>query len=364
MEQRILQTRIACPENTLAVIRRLQEAGHQAVLAGGCVRDALLGRTANDWDVATSALPDQVEALFEKTVAVGKQFGIIVVVLPDGSHCEVATFRGEGRYLDGRHPSEIRFVDMEEDVKRRDFTVNALLADPVSGEIYDFTGGLEDLKNGILRAVGEPSRRFEEDRLRVLRAIRFAASLGFQIHPDTVAAIAPALPFLKQCLSAERIAAETDKMLLCGNSQYAFRMLEETGILRVLFPELAACIGVQQPPQFHPEGDVWQHQLKLMGALDLIIRKCRRIDSPVPPEERQNHEGALAAAATEELRYLAWGALLHDIGKPPTFYQAADRIRFNGHDCVGAKMAKEVMTALKLPGALVENAVHLVLNHM
>ena len=349
------------PEFALAILRTLQAHGHQAVFAGGCVRDALLGKAPHDWDIATSAKPDEVEALFPRTVGVGKQFGIVCVVAPDGVNYEVATFRGEGKYRDGRHPDSVHFVDMEADVQRRDFTVNALLYDPIAGRLHDFVGGEADLRARVLRAVGDPSRRFAEDKLRVLRAVRFAANLDFEVEPGTWAAMGAVVPELKRCLSVERIASEFEKMLLAGHSQAAFGMLERSAILAELLPPLAACIGCEQPPQFHPEGDVWQHELKLLGFWDGTWRRCMAAPEDAP---RFDEEHALLRATPSELRALAWGALLHDIGKPPTFERGADRIHFNGHDVVGAEMAEAVLLGLKLPTEVVENAAWLVRHHM
>jgi len=353
------------PANALEICQRLQQAGHQAVFAGGCVRDALLGKAPNDWDIATSAPPEQVEALFAPhTVAVGKQFGIIVVVMPGGEDYEVATFRGESEYTDGRHPGKIHFVPMAEDVKRRDFTVNALLYDPLEKRIHDFVGGIPDLKAGILRAVGEPLCRFTEDKLRVLRAIRFAANLGFDIEPETFRAVKQIAPEVRAAVSAARIAAELDKMLVNGHAAAAMALLESSGLLEQLFPELAAMVGVQQPPQFHPEGDVWQHTLKLLGFLDETVRRCRTNGECASPATRLDDQWRLCQASADEVRGLAWAALLHDVGKPGTFFQAEDRIHFNGHDALGATISEEFLKRLRMPNNLVDLVDYLVAGHM
>lgn len=340
--------KLECPRATLEVIHKLQKAGFQAVLAGGCVRDALRGVQPHDWDIATSAHPDEVEAIFDRTIPVGKQFGIIIAVI-DGEPFEIATFRGESTYSDGRHPDEVRFVQMDEDVQRRDFTVNALLYDPVNSMLYDFVGGQADLNARILRAVGDPARRFSEDRLRILRAVRFAAQLDFEIDEATWAALAPAAPMLTSCVSPERICSELEKMLLSGHARRAFDMLERAEILKVIAPVLAAEKGVEQPPEFHPEGDVWQHELKLLAAMDEIVRN-RACDT-----------GPLDDNA---LKTLTWAALLHDIGKPSTFFRAKDRIRFNGHDVIGAEMTEEFLKHLRLPNALIADVTALVRQHM
>ena len=342
-------------------MRVLQDAGFQAVFAGGCVRDTLLGRVPHDWDIATSARPEQVEALFPHTYAVGKQFGIITVVGEDHENYEIASFRGDAGYSDGRHPDGIRFVGMEEDVRRRDFTCNALLGDPITKVIHDFVGGVADLRARRLRTVGEAVQRFEEDKLRVLRAVRFAAGLGFDIVDETWAAVRQFARQVAGVVSVERIAAELEKMLLSGHAHRAFTLLDEAGLLSEILPEVAAGHGVKQPPQYHPEGDVWQHQLKVLGFLDDTIRRCNASAQDAP---RFNARGELQRADASELRALAWGALLHDIGKPPTCKFEHGRYRFNGHDVVGAVMAEETMRRLRLPNEVIETVVYLVRNHM
>lgn len=356
-----MELKLHCPPAALAIIRTLQTHGHQAVFAGGCVRDAMRGETPHDWDIATSARPQQVEALFPRTIPVGKSFGIIVVIGDDNVNYEVATFRGDSAYSDGRHPDAVRFVDMEEDVRRRDFTVNAMLYDPLASRLYDFAGGQQDLRSGILRAVGDPRRRFAEDKLRVVRAVRFAAQLNFAIEPLTLSAMAETAPLVKRAVSAERIAAETEKILLSGASRHGFSLMEECRLLPWLYPELSATAGVEQPPQYHPEGDVWQHTLKALGIFDETVRRCR---NGAPGSPRFDSEGRLQSASDTELRILAWAVLLHDIGKPATFVRSADRIRFNNHDVVGADMTRQTLTALHLPGAVIGGASFLVREHM
>lgn len=349
------------PHSALAIIRTLQANGFQAVFAGGCVRDALRGEKPHDWDIATSAHPAQVEALFSKTIPVGKNFGIIVVLGEDGVGYEVATFRGEGKYTDGRHPDSIRFVDMEEDVKRRDFTVNALLYDPVAAKLFDFVGGEADMRAKVLRAVGDASSRFEEDKLRTLRAVRFAARLGFTIESQTMAAIREVAYKVPLCVSPERIAAESEKILLGGNCAHAFKLMEDSRLLEFVYPLLYAMIGVEQPPQFHPEGDVWQHTLKALSVLDETVLRCKNTPDDAP---RFDEQYRLQRASENELRILTWGTLLHDIGKPSTFERGEDRIHFNGHDAIGAVIAQDYLIALHLPNEIIDGASELVRVHM
>lgn len=313
------------------ICARLRGAGHRALFAGGCVRDHLLGVPPKDFDVATSARPGEVAALFERTVLVGAAFGVVLVLLPEGQ-VEVATFRSDGPYLDGRHPSSVSFTDEHADAQRRDFTVNALFLDPETGEVLDYVGGRDDLKRAVIRAVGEPAARFQEDHLRLLRAVRFAARLGFEIEPATFAA---AQALASRCVdtSAERVRDELLKMLTEGCARRAFELLDDTGMLAHVLPEMMPMKGCEQPPEFHPEGDVFIHTLMLLEQL-----------GPCTPT-------------------LALGALLHDVGKPPT-QTFEDRIRFNLHEKVGARMAEKICHRLRLSNELTERTVWLVENHM
>jgi len=315
----------------LRICATLRAAGYRALLAGGCVRDMLLGVAPKDYDVATDAGPDAVKALFDHVISVGAAFGVQLVVLPEG-HFEVATFRKDGPYLDGRRPSEVSFCDEETDAQRRDFTINALFFDPVTNEVVDYACGQDDLRAGILRAVGEPAARFEEDRLRLLRAIRLAARLGFRIEPVTLEAIRAMAPTVLST-SAERIRDELLKMLTEGQARRAFELLDETGLLEAVLPEVAAMKGVEQPPEFHPEGDVWTHTLMLL----------ERLENPSPT--------------------LALAALLHDVGKPVT-QTFEDRIRFHGHDAVGADMARAICRRLRMSREETERVEWLVKQHM
>jgi poly(A) polymerase len=330
------------------IVLALRTAGHQAYFAGGCVRDLLLGHQPKDFDVATSATPDIVQSLFPKTLSVGAHFGVILVCDEGSITTEVATFRHDGAYSDGRRPDAVRFsTDPREDVLRRDFTINGMLLDPIVFEetgdaasaTLDFVGGRDDLTASILRAIGEPSLRFSEDKLRMLRAIRFAARLNLEIEPRTMAAIRNAAAQIDQ-VSSERIRDELTLMLTEGHARRAFELLDTTGLLQQVLPEATRMHGVQQPPQFHPEGDVWTHTM-------LLLEKLQPGATPT----------------------LAWGALLHDIGKPAT-YRAPDpndpndRIRFNGHVEVGVRIAETVLSRLRFSNEDTAQIVALVKNHM
>src|SRR6202158_2767152 len=326
------------------IIRTLRKQGHQAYLAGGCVRDLLLSREPADYDVATDATPQQVMQIFPQTYAVGEQFGVVLVpesngatgvLARQGTTVEVATFRSGGGDFDGPHPDEVRFTKSpQEDVQRRDFTINGMMLDPATNEVLDFVGGRDDLKAGIIRAIGDPERRFTEDKLRMLRAVRFAARFDYKIDPATMAAIQKLAPKIHQ-VSCERVREELTKMLTEGRARRAFELLDTSTLLPEVLPEIAAMKGVEQPPQYHPEGDVFVHTLLLLEKL--------------PP----------GASKT-----LAWGALLHDVGKPPTFRVAPDRIRFDGHVEVGVKMAAEICRRLRFSNDETDQILALVDNHM
>ncbi|MGA2348972.1 MAG: CCA tRNA nucleotidyltransferase [Terracidiphilus sp.] len=358
----------------LKIIAELRAGGHRAYLAGGCVRDLLLSREPNDYDVATSATPDLVLEMFPRTFAVGAHFGVVLVSTACGARdateaagpelalpqvvTEVATFRSDGAYSDGRHPDAVRYTtSAEEDVLRRDFTINGLLMDveqlfpqglepdsltdlDVRGKgralrdvVIDHVGGLADLDAGIVRAIGQPSERFEEDHLRMLRAVRFAARLGFQIDPATAAAMRH-LAAKSKGVSRERVRDELTKMLTEGHARRAFELLDETALLAEVLPEVARMKGVEQPPQFHPEGDVWLHTL---GLLD-------QLESGYPLT-------------------LAWGALLHDVGKPATF-RRAERIRFDGHVDVGVAIGAEICRRFRFSNDETRQILSLIENHM
>jgi len=315
----------------------LRNAGHQALLAGGCVRDLLLGREPIDYDVATDATPDQVMQLFPDSVAVGAQFGVVQVWREDRK-VEVATFRADTSYSDGRHPDSVIYTQSpREDVQRRDFTINGLLMRPETGEVLDFVGGQQDLRAGVIRAIGQPDQRFSEDRLRLMRAVRFAARFHFAIEPETSAAIWRHANKIRS-VSAERLRDELTKILTEGAARRGFELLDETGLLVEVLPEVTAMKGVQQPPQYHPEGDVWTHTLMMIEGLEA------------------------GCSAT-----LAWGVLLHDVGKPPTFRSATetgDRIRFNNHVDVGVRMAEEICRRYRFSNEETAQILALIANHM
>jgi putative nucleotidyltransferase with HDIG domain len=317
----------------LDIICELAVHGHRAYLVGGCVRDRLLGIPPKDYDVSTDAVPEQIASYFPQSQKVGAHFGVILVNGGPGVHVEVTTFRSEAAYSDGRHPGEVRFeTDPALDAKRRDFSINGLMEDPRSGEILDYVGGRVDLEHKIIRAIGRADERFREDHLRMLRAIRFAARLGFSIHPDTLDAIRRLSPCICR-VSAERIRDELIRMLTEGHARRGFELLDQSGLLVQVLPDVKAFQGVQQPPEFHPEGDVWTHVLLMLDELR----------NPTPT--------------------LALGVLLHDVGKPPTF-RVAERIRFDGHAEVGAQMTHRILCNLRLPNEDVDHVTALVANHM
>lgn len=319
------------------ICARLREAGHQALFNGGCVRDIILGREPSDYDISTDATPEQVQQLFRKSLPVGAQFGVVIVVEED-IQVEVATFRSDIGSADGRHPARVEFsASPEEDVRRRDFTINGLLLDPLDGKILDFVGGQADIKAHIVRAIGEPELRFEEDKLRMLRAVRFAARFGYAIEPRTFGAVRKLAPQIHQ-VSQERVRDELNKMLTEGATRRAFELLDKSGLLHEVLPEVERMKGVEQPPQFHPEGDVWTHTLLMLEKL-----------APGSP------------------RTLAWGVLLHDVGKPPTFRPPTgpnDRIRFDEHVEVGVRIAEDICRRLRFSNEDSEQIAALVANHM
>jgi poly(A) polymerase len=325
-----------------SVCRTLRAAGHQAYFVGGCVRDILLERDPADYDVSTDATPERVQHLFPCSLAVGAKFGVVVVMEDSGAdtatQVEVATFRSDVGYSDGRHPDQVVYTDSpQEDVKRRDFTINALLLDPETNEILDFVGGRDDLRAGIIRAIGNPADRFREDKLRMLRAVRFAARFHYAMEAGTFAAIVKFAPQIRE-VSAERLRDELTKLLTEGAARRGFELLDETRLLPELLPEIARMKGVQQPPQFHPEGDVWIHTLMMIDGLPA------------------------GTPAT-----LAWGVLLHDVGKPPTFTPPSGpngRIRFDEHAEVGTRMAEEICRRLRFSNDDTSQIAALVANHM
>jgi tRNA nucleotidyltransferase/poly(A) polymerase len=318
-----------------SIVQKLQMHGFVAYFAGGCIRDALRGIPPKDIDIATDASPGKVQELFSRTIPVGVQFGVVRVLEAD-MEFEIATFRSDGIYLDGRHPESIRFSTPEQDAVRRDFTINGMFYDPFTEKVIDYVNGREDLSRKIVRAIGEPAKRFAEDRLRMLRAIRFASTLAFDIESGTWSAIrADAKEITK--VSPERIRDELVKILVDPHRLRGFDLLDKSGLLAVTLPEIDALKGCDQPEQFHPEGDVFVHTRLMLGLLGPNASEPQVIS-----------------------------VLLHDIGKPPTrsFDPVDQRIRFNGHDRVGAEMAEVVMTRLRFPRHEIDLVVEAVRNHM
>jgi poly(A) polymerase len=330
-----LDTSVSISREALAtaIIRDLRARGHKAYLVGGCVRDRLLGIVPKDYDIGTDATPEEILSYFPHSELVGAHFGVILVGSPDGVHVEVATFRSEGPYSDGRRPDRVHFeTDPALDAQRRDFTINGLMLDPLSGEVLDFVGGRADLDRRVVRAIGDAERRFGEDHLRMLRAVRFAARLNFSIAPETLAAIRRLAPAVRKT-SAERVRDELIRILTEGGARRGLELLDETGLMVHVLREAKAFQGVQQPPEFHPEGDVWTH----------VLLMAEQLRNPTPT--------------------LAFGVLLHDVGKPPTF-RVAERIRFDGHAEVGAEMARNILSRLKFSTEDCRQVESLVANHM
>jgi poly(A) polymerase len=318
-------------EGAVQIVRALRAAGFSAYWVGGCVRDIEMGRIPHDYDIVTEARPEQVTAVFPAALQVGAQFGVVVVPAEQRLY-EVATFRAEGPYLDGRRPSRVEFTDAAADVRRRDFTVNGLLHDPLEGETIDLVGGREDIAARLVRTIGDPEQRFAEDHLRMLRAVRLAAELGFEIEPGTFAAIQAQAPAIAS-VSAERIRDEVLRLLVSPGRGAGLHRLHASGLLAVVLPEVEAAVGVEQPPEFHPEGDVFVH----------TVLAVERLRDPSP--------------------ILALAMLLHDVGKPLT-QSRTDRIRFNDHDEVGARLAAEICRRLRLSSADTDRVEALVRDHL
>jgi poly(A) polymerase len=329
------------------ICRALRSSGYQAYFVGGCVRDILLHREPADYDVATDATPEHVEQIFPNSLMVGAKFGVVVVLQEAAKSdevgsapatVEVATFRSDIGSSDGRHPDQVVYASSpQQDVQRRDFTINGLFLDPETNEVLDFVGGRDDLRAGIIRAIGRPEERFREDKLRMVRAVRFAGRFGYSIEPETLRAIQKLAPEIGQ-VSAERLRDELTKLLTEGAARRGFELLDETRLLPELLSEISRMKGVQQPPQFHPEGDVWTHTL-------LMLEGLRPGSSPT----------------------LAWGVLLHDVGKPPTFTPPSGpngRIRFDRHVEVGTKMAEQICERLRFSHADTAQIASLVANHL
>ncbi len=322
-------------EEATKVISKLQQSGYLAYFAGGCVRDLLRDQVPTDYDIATNALPEQVTSLFRKTRSVGAHFGVIIVISGEFAF-EVATFRNDGSYGDGRRPESVEFTSPEEDVLRRDFTINGIFYDPIEGSTIDYVNGQDDIESGTVRAIGDPESRFREDHLRLLRAVRFAARFDYQIEENTWAAICSHAEEIKN-ISEERIRDELSKILTDPNRVRGFDLLVESGLMEAVIPEILDLKGCEQPPQFHPEGDVFVHTRLMLTLLK---------DDP-----------SLS---------LVLSVLLHDIGKPSTYSydEESDRIRFNGHDKIGAEMASDILKRLKFPNKVIEEVTEMVANHM
>jgi poly(A) polymerase len=319
-------------QQAINIVKKLRDHGYQAVIAGGAVRDMILGIPPSDYDIATDAKPEAIEQLFDKTLSVGKAFGVIVVIM-DGYEIEVATFRKDSQESDGRRPYSVQFSSMDEDAWRRDLTINGMFYDPLSDRIIDFVGGQEDLKSHLVRFIGSPEDRIAEDKLRMLRAVRFSARFEFAVDPATFEAVKKHASEISQ-ISAERIADELQKILRVKHPRLAFSLLFETGLIDHILPEVRAMEGCEQPVDYHPEGSVLCHTLL---ALDYL------------PEN-----------ASDELRM---GVLLHDVGKPVT-QTFEDRIRFNGHDLTGKDVAREILKRLKFSNEFSERVLELIGNHM
>ena len=317
------------------IIGKLQEKGHIAYLAGGCVRDMLRGEIPKDYDIATSALPEEITSIFSKTREVGVHFGVVIVIVNNQAF-DVATFRNDGSYKDGRHPEEVTFSTPQDDTARRDFTVNGIFFDPISEKYIDFVGGKSDIDKKVIRAIGDPNLRFQEDHLRLLRAIRFAARFNYEIEADTWNSIKTNASGISK-ISKERIRDELTKILLNENRVLGFDLLVESGLMEHIIPEILQLKGCEQPPQFHPEGDVFIHTRLMLS----LLKNDPSID-------------------------LVLSVLLHDIGKPATysFDEEADRIRFNGHDKLGAEMSDQILRELKFSNSIIEDVVQMVANHM
>ena len=316
------------------MVDRLRAAGHVAYFAGGCVRDLLLAKRPQDFDIATAARPEEVQKIFPRTYAVGAHFGVIVV-LENSFQVEVATFRSDGAYLDGRRPAEVHFSSPEEDARRRDFTINGMFYDPPTEQVIDFVDGRADLEAGIVRAIGDPGQRFAEDRLRLLRAVRFATVLEFEIEPATWVAMSEAAATIGE-ISAERIREELVRIFLSPQRSRGWDLLDRSGLMEQILPEIAAMKGCAQPPQFHPEGDVFEHTRLMLGLLPN--------DVSLP---------------------LVFSVLFHDIGKPRTAtVDETGRIRFNGHDKIGAEMTEALMQRLRFSRAEIDATVEAVAQHM
>lgn len=321
-------------KTAIQIVKKFQEAGFEAYFAGGSVRDMLMEREPEDYDIATSAKPDEIEKLIPKTIPIGKEFGVILGIV-NGHHFEVATFRSDSSYSDGRRPDAVIFTSAKEDAVRRDFTINGLFYDPISKKVLDFVDGQKDIKNKVIRFIGEAHERIKEDHLRLIRGIRFKNNFGFEYGPNTEKAIKE-LSHLIEGVSNERISDEMTKMLLHPHRSHSMKELDEFEIMDLILPEITACKGVKQPTKYHQEGDVFTHTLKALHDM---------------PEKFVNKE-------------LVWATLLHDIGKPDTYVKKPDRIHFDGHAELSAKMARKICQRLKFSRAETNKIAWLIDHHM
>ena len=331
----LLQSSQYIPESVFLILNRLKAAGHEAFLGGGCVRDLFCGVMPQDYDIVTSARPDEVSSLFSHTIPVGISFGVLIVI-EGGQKYEVATFRTEAGYADGRRPAQVAFATAEEDVKRRDFTINGLLFDPESGRLIDYVGGCRDIENRIVRTIGDPERRFAEDHLRMLRAVRFAANLSYDIDGNTLKAIRGHIKDINR-ISAERTRDELCKLLTRGGARRGMELLAETALLGEIMPEVAALQGIEQPETFHPEGDVWEHTLMMLSLL---------------PAEGETDSR------------LAWSVIMHDLGKAVTRTVDERGVHFYGHVQRGEEIARQIMERLRFSSADMETIIALIRCHM
>jgi len=314
------------------IVKKLVEHGFRAYFAGGCVRDLLMKKKPHDYDIATNAKPEQIEQLFKKTIPIGKQFGVIIVI-EKKHHFEIATFRSDSGYSDGRRPDAVLFTDPREDAKRRDFTINGMFYDPINKRVLDYVNGQRDLNEHLIRFIGSPRKRIEEDHLRIIRAVRFAHQIKGQYHPETYKALKHYAHLITD-VSKERIRDELNKILLLPNRAKALEDMAELGILDYLFPELLETKGIAQPFMYHQEGSVWHHIMRSLASI--------------------RHKPSVT---------LIWSILLHDIGKPRTFH-IDNRIRFNRHDHVSGEMAKTILKRFAMPKKLIERVSWIVAHHM
>ena len=328
---------------SIQIIEQLKKAGHEAYWAGGCVRDMLLGTEPKDFDIVTSAKPDEIEDLLEKTIPIGKEFGVILAI-QNGHNFEIATFRSDSGYSDGRRPDAVEFTNAKQDAQRRDFTINALFYDPTKDQIYDYTDGQKDMKERLIKFIGNPEERILEDHLRLLRAVRFKNNFDFQYHPDTYQAIKKHAKLIGK-ISKERIRDELNKMMMGDNADQGFEELLELGMLDEILPEVAKMKGVAQPSIYHHEGDVWDHS-------KLSLHNLTREDADPDP---------LPETISLNLR---WATFLHDIGKPETFTYDEERIRFDHHAERGGEIATEILKRLKFPNKDIKRIAWLIEHHM